>query len=153
MLKHGVGDAVIDHQLLFPLGLTVGLVDRTKSLTDFVVDCFLEGLGSLIETRLDRRGVLFDGDLRILVEVINDPALALSDRLRAELFLGEFIAPVAEAAFGKFLNIPLVNEGYTLAFVGQRVLDSAPDQALGSSRRNRLDANSGVPADLLLAAF
>ena len=75
------------------------------------------------------------------------------DRLRAELLLGEFIAPVAEAAFGKFLNIPLVNEGYALAFVGKRVLDSAPDQALGSSRRNRLDANSGVPADLLLAAF
>ncbi len=66
---------------------------------------------------------------------------------------GEFVSPLAERAFGELLNVAFVHERDRLALVFERVLDGHADQALGAGDGDRLDADAGVEADLLLAAF
>ena len=98
-------------------------------------------------------GILRDGQIRILVFVVENPALALGDDLVAEFFGGEFVSPLAERAFGELLDVAFVHERDGLASVLERVLDGHADQALGSGHRDRLDADAGVEANLLLAAL
>ena len=64
LLEDGVGDAVVDHDLLLPLALAVRRVDRVEHRLHFVADGFAEGFGALLQAGLDQRGVLLDGELR-----------------------------------------------------------------------------------------
>ena len=84
--------------------------------------------------------------------VVDDPALALGDDLVAELLRGQLVSPLAECAFGELLDVALVHEGHRLAIVGQRVLDGHAHQALGAGDGDRLDADAGVLAHLLVGA-
>src|SRR4029077_6156917 len=128
-------------------------MDGLDGLLHFGIDAVLEGVRGLIQSRLDQRGVLLDAQGGILVQVVEDPALALGDRLRAELLSRQLIAPIAKRAFRKLLNIALVHQRYAFAFVRERVLDGGPDKPLGPERRDWLDAYARVPANLLLAVL
>ena len=57
------------------------------------------------------------------------------------------------APFGKFLDVAFVHQRDRLAARLERVLDRHAHQALGSGHGDRLDADAGIEADLLLAAF
>ena len=96
---------------------------------------------------------MFNRELRILVDIVDNPALAFGHGLFAKLFLCELIAPVAKPAFCKLLNVSLVDERDTFAFMCERILNRTPHQALGSRCRNGLDANARIPANLLLCVF
>ena len=124
-------------------------VNRVERLLHFSVDRFLERVRGLLESRLNQRRVLLQGERRILVEVVDNPALAFGDRLRAELFARQVIAPIAERALRELLDVALVHQRHALALVPQRVPDGPPHQPLRSRRGNRLDAHAGVPANLL----
>ncbi len=82
-----------------------------------------------------------------------NPALAFGDDLVAEFVGGDFVSPLAECAFGKFLNVALVHQRDGLEAGFERVLDRHAHQALGSGDGDRLDADAGVEANLLLAAL
>ena len=66
---------------------------------------------ALLQARLDHRGVLLDGELRIAVAIVDDPALALGDDFIAEFVPRQFVAPVAERAFGELHDVALVHRG------------------------------------------
>src|SRR6266478_310223 len=151
LLKHGVCDAVIDHQLVLPLSFAMRRGYRVERLLYFAVNSLLERVRSLFESRFDQRRILFHGKRGILVQIVHDPALALGDRLRSELFARQVIAPVAERALGKLLDVALVHQRNALLVVRQRVLDGPAHQPFRPRWRNRLDAHAGVPANLLLA--
>ena len=89
----------------------------------------------------------------ILVFVAEDPALAFGDDLVAEFLDGDFVSPLAEGALGEFLDVALVHQRDALEAIGNRVLDGHAHQALGSGDGDRLDADAGIEADLLLAAL
>ena len=91
--------------------------------------------------------------IRILIFVVDDPALALGDHLVAKFFRGQFVSPLAECAFGKFLDVALVHQGHALAAGFERMTNRHAHQALGSGHRDRLDADAGIEANLLLAAL
>src|SRR5581483_10371908 len=83
----------------------------------------------------------------IAVQVIDDPALALSDHLIAKLLGCQLVAPLTKSSFRELLNVTLVDQRHRLAAVLQRVLDSHADQALGSTDGHRLDADARILAD------
>ena len=131
----------------------MGCIDRVERLLHFGVNVFLERLGRPLEPRLDHRSILLHGKIRILVEIVHNPALALGDGLRAELVARQLVAPIAERALRKFLDVALVNQRHALALVVERVADGAPHQPFRSRRRDRFDPHAGVPADLLVGAL
>ena len=90
--------------------------------------------------------------LRIFVAVAEDPALALGDDLVAEFFHRQFVAPVAERALGKLLDVALVHDGHDALLVIERVLNRAAHQPLRSKRGDRLDGHAGIGANLLWPA-
>ena len=45
LLENGIGDAIVDHELLFPVAFAVGGADGVEHLFDFGVDGFLEIFG------------------------------------------------------------------------------------------------------------
>src|SRR5258708_23105121 len=110
LLEDRISDPVIDPDLLFPCTFAVGSVNRIQALLDFTVKLFLEALRRKLKTRLDHCCVLFDGESGVLVNVIENPALALCDNVIAELIAGNLVSPLAESAFGKFLNVALVHK-------------------------------------------
>ena len=73
--------------------------------------------------------------------------------MRAEFFAGEVVAPIAESAFRKFLNVAFVDEGDAGFVVIEGELDGAADQAFCAGGRNGLDADAGIPANLFFAAL
>ena len=106
-----------------------------------------------LQAGFDEGGVLLDGEGGIFVVVVKDPALALSDDLVAEFFGGEVVSPFAEGAFGEFLDVAFVHQGDDRSAAGQRELNGHANEALGTGDGDGFDADTGVQADLLLAAF
>ena len=81
-------------------------------------------------------------------------AVVPADGHIGELVPGELVAPVAKRPLGELLDVPLVHEGDTAPVAPHRVLQSGPDEALGTRLRDRLDSDAGVgpdrPAKLVL---
>ena len=100
---------------VLPRAVAVRLADGVEHAFDFGVERVAEVLVAELEARLDQRGVLFDGEAGVGVDVAEDPALALGDRLVAELLDGDFVAPLAEGAFSELLDVALVHQGDGLA--------------------------------------
>src|SRR6266849_6209329 len=67
LLKHGVRDAVVNHQFPLPLPFAVSRENRVERLLHFAINSLLERVGSLFESRLDQRRILFYGKGGILV--------------------------------------------------------------------------------------
>jgi len=65
-----------------------------------------------------------------------------------ELLLHEFIAPVAEGAFGELHDVALVDQGDRPAAVGEGEFDGLADEAFGTEDAHGLDADAGVEPDL-----
>ena len=63
---------------------------------------------------------------------------------RAELALGQFVAPIAERALGVLHDVALVDDRHALALVPHGVLERRPDQALGAGLADRLDADADL---------
>ncbi len=110
LLEDGVGNAIVDHQLLLPRALAVGGVDGVEAIFHFFVEGLAEIIGREFQARFDLVGILLDGEIRILVFVVDDPALTLGDDLVAELLGGDFVSPLAECAFGEFLDVAFVDQ-------------------------------------------
>src|SRR5436309_6245995 len=64
------------------------------------------------------------------------------DFLRAEILLRDFVAPIAERAFGEFHDVAFVDERHAFAAVPDRVGNRAVDQAHASGATDRFDADS-----------
>ncbi len=77
---------------------------------DLGIEPLPEGIVAELETGFDQRGVLLDGEVRIGFQIAEDPALALGHGLIAKLFRRDFIAPLAEGAFGELLDVALVHQ-------------------------------------------
>ena len=129
------------------------LADGVEHAFDLGVESIAECLVAELEAGLDQRGILFDGDAGVGIDVAEDPALALGHGLVAELLGGNFVAPLAEGALGELLDVALVHQGDGLAAGLERVADGIAHQALGAEDRDRLDADAGIAADLFLAAL
>ena len=73
------------------------------------------------------------------------------ERLRAELALGDRVAPVAERALGELHDVALVHERHRRLVVVDRVLERLAHQPVGALARDGLDADArGLrEADLL----
>src|SRR3974390_527373 len=152
LLEDAVSDAVVHHQLLLPRAVAVGGIDALDHALHFGVERVAEVLGSEFQSRFHHLGVLFDGEAGILVLVVDDPAFALRDQLVAEFLRGQFVAPLAESPFGELLNVALVDDGYRLLAILQRVLNGHAHQTLRPSDGNRLDADPGIFAYPLVSA-
>ena len=63
-------------------------------------------------------------------------------QLRAELTLGQGIAPIAKTALGELHDIAFVHQGHRTAIVVYCVLKCLAHQALGSFPRHRFDTDS-----------
>src|SRR5438270_5258544 len=153
LLEDGIGDAVVDHQLLFPRSIAVSLVDGIEDIFHFLVNRIAEFRRAELQARLDQVCILLDCNIGILVLVVENPALALGNDLVAKFLRGQFVAPLAKSALGELLDVALVNQGYTLAAVLERELNGHANQALGSGHRYRFDANTRIEANLLLPAL
>src|ERR1700722_3400947 len=60
LLENGVGDAVVDQQLLLPLPVAVGFANGVDHVLDALVKLGLESVGAKVDAGLDQRGVLFN---------------------------------------------------------------------------------------------
>src|SRR5580698_621679 len=152
LLEDAVGDTVVDHQLRLPRAFAMRGVYAVDDALHLSVQRLAEVLRRELHAGLYQLGVLFNGQAWIAVEVVDDPAFALGDHLLAEFLRRQFVAPLAERAFGELLNVPLVNERDRLPAILQRVLDGHPDQALGAGNRDRLDTDTRIFADALVGA-
>ena len=123
-------------------------------MTDFDlgIEPLPEGIVAELESRFDQRGILLDREARIGFEIAEDPALALGHGLIAKLFRCDFIAPLAESAFGELLDVALVHQRDRLALILDGILNGDAHQPLGAGDGDGLDADAGVRADLFLAA-
>ena len=84
---------------------------------------------------------VLDDDVLAGLRVLERAPRAAVHRLRAELVLGQRVAPVTEAALGELHDVALVHQGDRGLVVVDRVLDRLADQALGAFARHRLDAD------------
>src|ERR1019366_7262667 len=153
LLEDGVGDAVVDHQLFLPGAFAVRGVDGIETVFYFFVDGRAEIVGRELEAGLDEVRILLDGETGILVFVVEDPALALGDDLGPKFLGGDFVSPLSERAFGELLDVAFVDESDRLVLVFESVLDRHAHQTFGSGHGHGFDADAGIEADLLLAAF
>ena len=72
-----------------------------------------------------------------------------ADRLAAELFPRQLVAPVAEGALGKLHDVAFVNQGHHLPLVVDGMTDGTAHQVLGSRDRNGLNPDARVRQHLL----
>src|SRR5208282_3678143 len=110
LLEDGVGDAVVDHQLFLPDAFAVGGVDGVEAGFYFFVDALTEIVGRELQAGFDQIRILFDGQVGILVFVVDDPAFTLGDYFVAELCGRQIVSPLAERAFGELLDVAFVDE-------------------------------------------
>src|SRR5690606_35803748 len=153
-LERDVGDGVANAQEALPLAVTVGRPERERGF-DLAAQLRLRLGRRHLVPGLDEARVLFDGEVRLLLDVAEDPRFALGDDLVPELAGRERVSPVAEGALGELHDVALVNERHALSPVRERVLDRRADEPLRSFLRDGLDADSGRlrEADLLHAHF
>ena len=136
------------------------VVDVAAGSDADAADLRREGVGEVVAVQVERgddvevgraREHLLEGDVGD--GVLDDEAgagLAFGDLApgaavdldRAELALGEVVAPLHEGAFGILHDIALMDEGQRLALVGDGVLDGRTDEALGTRAGDRLDADA-----------
>ena len=128
-------------------------VDGIETVFYFLIEVVAEIVGRELEAGLDEVRILLDGETGILVLVVNDPALALGDDMSAEFFGGEFISPLAERAFGELLDVAFVDERNRFVFIVESMLDGHAHQTFRAGYGHGFDADAGIEADLLLAAF
>ena len=69
LLEDGVGDAIVDQHLLLPLAAPVGRPDRVEHTFDLGIQLRPKGLRAELQTGLDQRRVLLDGQVGIRVLV------------------------------------------------------------------------------------
>ena len=131
----------------------MGRIDAIEHFFYFFLYGLAEGGRSELHAGLDQFGILRDREIRIAIQVVDDPALTLGHDLVAKFFGGELVSPFAEGALGEFLNVALVHQGYTLAAGLNRIQNRHADQALGSGHGHGLNADAGVEANLLLAVL
>ena len=129
------------------------LANRRNRILHFLHDALAKLPGRKLDARLDHRRILFRGQPRLRFQVAQDPALALSHRCIAELFNRNLVAPLAERALGKLLDVALVHQRHRLQAVVDRILNRRAHQPLRSRNRDRFDANPRVQPNLLLAAL
>ena len=68
---------------------------------------------------------------------------------RAELALGQLIAPIAERAFGVLHDVALVDNREALALVPHGVFEGGADETLGARLADGLDADADLVGGLL----
>src|SRR3984885_11603205 len=153
LLEDRIGDAVVDHDLVLPLAFAVRGVNAIEDFTHFLLDSLAKRRRSEFHARLNQFRILSHRQVRMLVFVVENPALALGHNLVAKFFGGQLVSPFAERALGKLLDVSLMHQGHALAIGRKRVLNRHADQTLGSGDRNWFDADAGIEPNLLLAAL
>ena len=128
-------------------------INTVEDLLHFFFHRLPERRRSELHAGLNHLRILRHGQIGILIFVIDDPTFALSDNLVAEFLGGNVVSPLAEGALGKLLDVALVHQRDRFAAGLESMLDRHAHQALGSGHGNGLDADAGIEADLLLAAF
>ena len=139
-MEDGVGNAVVDEHLRLPCAVAVALADAVEDSLNLCIDRFAICRRAEFEAGLNEGGVLFNGDAGVGIDVAENPAFALRDGLRAELFYGHLVAPFAEGALGELLDIAFVDQGDGLAARFQSVADGVAHQPLAAEDGNGLDA-------------
>ena len=69
-----------------------------------------EGRRRIFHPRFDHFRILSDGQVRILVLVVEDPAFTFGDDLVPKFLSRDLVSPLTEGALGEFLNVALVNQ-------------------------------------------
>src|ERR1700728_1966726 len=153
LLKDRVGNAVIDHDFLLPRAVAMPGINAVKHFLHLFFDSLAKAGRGELHAGLNRVRILGYRPTRILVFVVDNPALAFGHDSVAKFLGGHLVSPLAERAFGKLLNVAFVDQSDGFAARLQSVLDRHAYQALRSGHRDRLDPNAGIEADLFLAAF
>ena len=86
---------------------------------------------------------VFDDDLLAGFGVFDDVPGAAVEGGGAEVLDGDFVAPVAEGAFGEFHDVAFVDEGDGVAVVVDRVLNGGFYEAVSAFLRYGFDADAG----------
>ena len=133
LLEDRVGDPVVDHDLLLPFAAPVRCINAVEHALDFLLHLLPERRLGKFHPRFDHLCIFRDRQLRVLILVIQNPALALGDYLIAKLFGGKLVSPLAERALGKLLDISFVHQRHRFPSALQSVLDRHPHQPLGSA--------------------
>src|SRR5690606_11183658 len=90
----------------------------------------------------DVSDAVLNHDLAVgLLAIVPGPQLVFGDSVVAELLGGNLVAPVAEGALRKFLDVALVYQRHALAPALDGVADGLPDEALGAELADGLDAD------------
>lgn len=143
LLEGNIGDNLADEHLVLPLAVAVGAVDSVESLLDLLDGTLLLGVGHHVVAGLEELGV-GNSVGHTVVAVADDPGLALSDALVAELGgLGKSKAPASEGTLGELHDVTLVDESHAGAVEGDGVLEGSADDTLGTLLGDGLDAEAG----------
>ncbi len=144
LLEDGIGNAVVDEDLVLPRPVAVRFADRIEHSFDFGIEFVAKCLVPELEARLDECRVFFNRDAGVRIDIAEDPALALRHGLIAEFLHRHFVAPFPKCAFSELLDVALVNERDSLAAGLDGVADRVTYQALGAEDGDRLDADARV---------
>ena len=117
-------------------------IDPIEYHTDFIGNGRAEFGRRELQAGFDQRCILLGREIRVLVFVVDDPALAFGDHLIAKFLNRKFISPLTKRAFCELLNISFVNQGDRFEPVFESVLDRHSRQPFGSKNGNGLDANT-----------
>ena len=117
-------------------------VDPIENQPDFIGNGRSEFGRRELQAGLDQRRILLGRQIRVLLFVVDDPALAFGNHLIAKFLNSKFISPLTKRAFCELLNIPLMDECDCLQPIVECVLDRHSHQSLGRKNRNGLDANA-----------
>ena len=80
-----------------PRALAMARVDRVENVAHFLVNRLAEIFRGELQAGLDQAGVLFDGEIGVLILVVENPALPLGDDLVPEFLR----SPVRNPTCGK----------------------------------------------------
>src|SRR6266700_6601204 len=107
----------------------------------------------ILEAWLDECGIFFRAKIRVLVFVVENPALTFGHDSLAEFFGCKFVSPLSERALGELLDVALMYQRDCFASAFERMLNRHAHQAFRGKNRNRFDADSRVGPHLLLATL
>ena len=97
-----------------------------------------------VVARVDHLGVGLNAQPRVLIGVVQDPALSLRDAVSTEFRRRQLVTPITEGALREFHDVALVHQGHValFAFHPQGVLDRLTDMALAAVLADGLDADA-----------